>query len=720
MKYFGGNLFLLICFLFSSCQQIPESLTPSPTVRDTLPSLSPTPAIPFIELLTKPAESVLDFSHLVPITADNAASLELLFGITQDIIYQVAWSPDGKFIAAATSHGLKLYSSNSLKEKSVDLSPYLARSSLVVFSATGTMLAWTEIQSGGEAGLWLWNLVNGKKNFISMPTTDLTDLVFSRNGQLIASAIYNEGIHVWQVDNGKLVASMISAGGASEVTFSPDGKLLASAGHHDLMAHLWNADTGEEIGTVGNLSTPVTKVTFQPNSSILALGSTGAVQLWDINAGIEVQNSRIANDAFLSELVFDASGDFLAIPVYSESKVHILNSALGKVAEVEVGPYVRSVSFSPDGKFLAVVSSSGLKIFATSTWELRDFRPPPLGTIEQMVFRPDKQALVSIHEGSVTIAWDLQTGAEISRISSPGKHFLSPDGKLLAIGAESGGVSVWDVDTGKMLKSYQRASKWGVSEITFSQDNHLLTISYPDTAMSVAFWEWETNQEPKVYTLDEGLGYIGTLTSDEHKLAVQIWENEIWTNVGVWDTQTHDLLWTSSRGDAAWISSAAFDPGNEILAVGDRWNGAISLYDIKSRGLLETFNQPSEPLDYDVAVNDILFSHNGKLLATIIKGDPILWNLETSTAINFEPGCIRAIESIAFSQDDTFFMMSGGQNLTTNNGGGGVCIWEPQTGRLLAGLSGDNSGKSNFATFNPDKTLLAMDDNGTIWLWGIP
>lgn len=40
-----------------------------------------------------------------------------------------------------------------------------------------------------------------------------------------------------------------------------------------------------------------------------------------------------------------------------------------------------------------------------------------------------------------------------------------------------------------------------------------------------------------------------------------------------------------------------------------------------------------------------------------------------------------------------------------------ISILEPT--KILAFL------KSNFATFNRDGRILAMDDNGTIWLWGV-
>lgn len=63
--------------------------------------------------------------------------------------------------------------------------------------------------------------------------------------------------------------------------------------------------------------------------------------------------------------------------------------------------------------------------------------------------------------------------------------------------------------------------------------------------------------------------------------------------------------------------------------------------------------------------------------------------------------------------------IAGEKNLYTDTEGGGVCIWETQTGRLLAGVGPADAQTSNFAAFNPERTMLSMDNNGTIWLWGI-
>ena len=724
---------ILLSLPLAACQSVTGTSIPSPTVViQPSPPPSAIPTFPAIEQLFNGTQTSPDFSQLAPITADNAANLTPILSIAQDSIYHAVWSPDGRFIAAATSHGLKFYSAQAFERPPLNISPFLASSGRVVFSPAGTTMAWTETQGSGESGLWVHDLVADTKNFIPMPMWDVQDLAFSPDGKRIAGAIYKVGIQIWDAESGELVAAFTSAGGAQAVDFSPDGHLLASAGHGDSLAHVWNVATGAEVGSIGKPNDRVTSVAFK-DSATLALGYVGAVQFWEVNSWTETEFSRVARDGLIPDLAFSPDRNFLAVPIYSESKLYILDSALRPVAELEVGPYVGNVDFSPDGRSLTVASiHAGLKVFDTASWELQDATPSLLGRVQKMVFRSDKPVLITTHadiitvyEDSITVVWDLQTGAEISRFSNPGKHFLSPDGKLLAVGSGPGEVSVWDVDTGKLLKTYQRTSKYGVRIVTFSPDNRTLTLTYQDDAIvSVIFWELETDQESRVFPLAAGLGYIGALTPDGSQLAVQIWENEASVNVGVWDTQTSNLRWISTRSDAEWISSTALHPNGEILAVGDRWNGSISLYDTNSGTLLATFNEPDGFLDYAVSVDDIIFSHGGKYMVTVINGGAVVWDLEKNAFIDMDRGCSRPSESLVFSQDDTLFMIAGSKNfaidITGGGGGGGVCIWETQTGKLLSSLGWEDSGTSYFATFNADRTLLAIDDNGTIWLWGIP
>src|SRR5262245_31939060 len=117
------HLLLLLSILLASCQQTPKTSIPTTTFTESLPSPTAVPTFPSLDPLFNVTPTLPDFARLSPITIDNASNLQPIIGLTQDIVYDVAWSPEGAFVVAATSHGLKSYSSPSLKDQPANLSP---------------------------------------------------------------------------------------------------------------------------------------------------------------------------------------------------------------------------------------------------------------------------------------------------------------------------------------------------------------------------------------------------------------------------------------------------------------------------------------------------------------------------------------------------------------------------------------------------------------------
>jgi uncharacterized caspase-like protein len=100
----------------------------------------------------------------------------------------------------------------------------------------------------------LWDPATGKQiSTIKGHGKGVTDVVFSRDGKLIASAASDNTIKIWDVASQRELRTFTGQLATIEsMDFSPDGKLLASASD-DGSTFLWDANTGEHLLTLISL-----------------------------------------------------------------------------------------------------------------------------------------------------------------------------------------------------------------------------------------------------------------------------------------------------------------------------------------------------------------------------------------------------------------------------------------------------------------------------------
>ena len=176
--------------------QIPtETPAPTPTGIVWLGQIAPTPVTPAPTLTEAPTPTEMPTPYpppREPLGPENAARVAQLARWGKGWVAEIAFSPDGRLLAVASSIGVYLYAAADLRE--------------VRFLPT-------------DAPVW--------------------SVAFSPDGRLLASGSLDNTIRLWDAASGALLRTLEGhTRSVNSVAFSPDGRALAS-GSWDGTVRLW-------------------------------------------------------------------------------------------------------------------------------------------------------------------------------------------------------------------------------------------------------------------------------------------------------------------------------------------------------------------------------------------------------------------------------------------------------------------------------------------------
>ncbi|MGW0758253.1 WD40 repeat domain-containing protein [Streptomyces sp. NPDC002814] len=410
-------------------------------------------------------------------------------------------------------------------------------------------------------------------------------LKFSADGRRLAVA-YGTAVTVWDVGSGRAVAGFQSGGisGFTQIGLSPDGRFLATA--DDQQIAVWRMDSGGTLAYARPLSgAEVGGLTWVPGRQRVLRYLDGAtVHSYDLTDRLDARRPDAEPDATAlspdgtSLATVTRSGHGYRFELRSTGTGRVLaRASLGSLPSPDTIPLL---AFSPDRQSLAVADTTSVRDslrLRFTVWDVPAHkvrtafdssgaadRPP-----SDLALGPGGRTLLAVRTGDSAVeVWD--TARHRKQRTLPGLSetalTVRPDGRLLV----SHGDAYGDPDSGKVT-GRALADGRRVTALAFSPDGTRLAVG--DETGHVTLWDGDVQRRTGVLTgtadtstrgLPESVNALA-FSADGHTLAV----GGRGGTLRLWDTDGQRLLGSDLPTSVGEIGSLAFArDGGTVYASG--------------------------------------------------------------------------------------------------------------------------------------------------------
>lgn len=269
---------------------------------------------------------------------------------------------------------------------------------------------------------------------------------------------------------------------------------------------------------------------------------------------------------------------------------------------------------------------------------------------------PNQRTAVSVGIEGVVQRYDLQTrtcsgelGPQQSELSAV---CISPDGRQILIGTESGEIELWDWDRTQQLLMRQPFHQNRISVLVYSPDGHSFVSAGNDGRTIV----WDSHTLEQLFELPSV--NANTRTGCFIPASNLLVTGTVYGDVHLWDMTTRQLLSTTHVSRTTEPRESTVEGiqvvSNETQVLVATRDGEIGIWDLKKSTRTLKFRDTGRQL-----TSLILCNQGRQAIAGGIDGHIDFWDMSTGLCVNSVPAHAGPVNSLAATADSRLVISAG-------------------------------------------------------------
>ncbi|MCC6612880.1 MAG: tetratricopeptide repeat protein [Anaerolineae bacterium] len=551
-------------------------------------------------------------------------------------------------------------------------------------------------------------------------TNFINDLDVSPDGRLAVTTHTDGTIVLWDLETGavrqRIQAWWIQATG---VTFVDGGSaVLAGSGYGDLK--IWDVASGELRADLGRQPSSISALDYDPASNTLLISTCAEtyytlcpswmIATWDLDRQTEIQH--ITGDTGWIAYVALAPGGQSFAATLPDGTVRRWSSTTGEeelnYLQSDGSKYTSpaTVRFTPDGSGLLINADAGgeLALVDVETGrELRYFSGGHTGWAADASFSRDGLLLATGGSDGTVVLWDVTTGRPMRTFrghTGPLRHVMmtANDARLLSIGEEADMIE-WRIDPAPVVQR-SLGHTGGIWWLDVSPDETQVLTGGADH--KVILWDVASGEILHEYDHHQGQVYSVAFHPTE-RLALSSGEDG---DVVIWNLDTGAIIQRLQPGMGTAIF-ATFSPDGRSVLTSSIEDRTMLLWDLDSGQVVERFTG-----HYSAVIVAAFYDQGRRILSGGSDWTVGEWEVANPLRYSLHYGHTNTIYAVAVSPDETMALSGGRDNQ--------VKLWNLGTGELIRTFEPRHTAEISDLVFTPDgQRALSSSADGTIILWDV-